>query len=165
MVLLKRKKKGKPINKNDKSLWYTLESNFKNLNGDEFEKIIAKLYRKKGYRVYKTPVGADQGVDLTARKGKMKIIIQAKNWQDKVGNTDVLKTAGARQMQNATYALVITSSGFTKSATEAIRNTPRIRGMGINGLKKEFKKYYRIKKPVEKKTIGSKIKTVFKKIT
>ena len=114
--------------------------------------------------MYKTPLGADQGVDLIARKGKRKIIIQAKNWQSKVSNTDILKTAGARQMQNATYALVITSSGFTKPATEAIRNTPRIRGMAISGLKKEFRKYYRIKKPVEKKTIGSKIKTIFKKI-
>jgi len=154
----------KSVNKNNKSLWYTLESDFKNLNGDEFERIIARLYRKKGYRVYKTPLGADQGVDLIARKGKRKIIIQAKNWQGKVSNTDILKTAGARQMQNATYALVITSSGFTKPATEAIRNTPRIRGMAISGLKKEFRKYYRIKKPVEKKTIGSKIKTIFKKI-
>ena len=162
--MLRRKRKGKHINKNEKSLWYTLESDFKNLNGDEFERIIAKLYRKKGYHVRKTPIGKDQGVDLIVRKGKLKIIIQAKNWQSKVSNTDILKTAGARQMQNATYALVITSSHFTKSATEAIRNTPRIRGMSINGLKKEFKKYYRIKKPAEKKTIGSKIKTIFKKI-
>jgi len=51
------------------------------------------------------------------------------------------------------------------TAAEAIRNTPRIRGMGIRGLKKEFMKFYRIKKPVEKKTVRSKIKNVFKKIT
>ena len=28
------------IDKTNKSLWYSLEVNFKNLNGDEFEKII-----------------------------------------------------------------------------------------------------------------------------
>ncbi len=32
------------------------------------------------------------------------------------------------------------------------------------GFPMNEKKYYRIKKPVEKKTIGSKIKTIFKKI-
>ena len=160
MGFLRRNK----INKDDKSLWNCFETNFKNLNGDEFERIIERLYRKKGYHVTKTPIGPDQGVDLIARKGKTKIVIQAKNWQGKVSNTAILKTAGARQMRNATYALVITSSHFTKPATEVIRNTPRIRGMAINGLKKEFRKYYRIKKPVEKETLRSKIKTIFKKI-
>ncbi len=55
------------IDKTNKSLWYCLETNFKNLDGHEFEQIIARLYRKKGFRVEQTPKGADQGVDLIAR--------------------------------------------------------------------------------------------------
>jgi len=142
------------INKNDKSFWYCLETNFKNLDGDEFEKIVAKLYQKRGFYVFKTPKGADQGVDLIARKGKTKIIIQTKNWRGKVSNTDILKTAGARQMFHAKYALVITSSHFTESAKRAIRNTPNIRGMEIDGLKRQFRKYFVIKKPPKESLIG-----------
>jgi len=159
--MLRRKKK--EINKDDKSLWYTLEVDFKNLTGDEFEEILVKLYRKKGFHVIKSKTGPDQGVDLMVRKGKRSILIQAKNLKQKVGNKVILETAGARQMQDATFALVICTSHFTKPATEVIRNTPRIRGMGINGLKREFKKYYIIKKPKQKKTNMSKITSIFKK--
>lgn len=90
------------IDTNDKSLWYCLETDFKNLDGDEFEKIVAKLYRKKGYRVTITPKGPDDGVDMIARRNNTKTIIQTKNWKGNVTNTDVLKTAGAREMHRPT---------------------------------------------------------------
>ncbi len=142
------------IDKTNKSLWYCLETNFKNLDGHEFEQIIARLYRKKGYRVYQTPKGADQGVDLIAKKGKITIIIQTKNWKNKVTNTDVLKTSGARQMQRAKYSMIITSSTFTPSAKEAIQKSPRIRGTEIEGLKRQFRRYFAITKPVKKSRIA-----------
>lgn len=141
------------IDKTNKSLWYCLETNFKNLDGDEFEKIVARLYRKKGYRVEQTPKGADQGVDLIAKKGRITIIIQTKNWKNKVTNTDVLKTSGARQMQRAKYSMIITSSTFTPSAKEAIQSSPRIRGTEIEGLKRQFRRYFVIRKPVKKSRI------------
>jgi len=141
------------IDKTNKSLWYCLETNFKNLDGHEFEQIIARLYRKKGYRVEQTPKGADQGVDLIAKKGRITIIIQTKNWKNKVTNTDVLKTSGARQMQRAKYSMIITSSTFTPSAKEAIQRSPRIRGTEIEGLKRQFRRYFVITKPVKKSRI------------
>jgi len=130
-------------NKTSDNLQYTLDSDFKNLSGDEFEEIVGKLYNRKGYRVTKTPIGPDQGVDLIARKGSEKIVIQAKNWKNNVSNTDILKTAGARQMQKANSAVVVTSSKFTKSAIEALRHTPKIKGIDIDELKKEFYKNFR----------------------
>ncbi len=148
------------IDKKNKSLWYCLETNFKNLDGHEFEQIIGKLYRKKGYYVIQTPKGADQGVDLIAKKGRITVIIQTKNWKNKVTNTDVLKTSGARQMFHANYSMIITSSTFTPSAKEAIQRSPRIRGMDIVGLQKQFRRYFVIKKPEEKSTIAT-IKEIF----
>lgn len=156
-------KKKKSVNMNDKSLWYSLQSNFKNLTGDEFEELIARLYRKKGFRVYKTPKGPDDGVDLIVRKGITSIVIQCKNWEQKVGNGDVLKTAGARQLKNATYALVITSSQFTEPAKVVLKKTPKIRGMAINGLKREFRRNFKIVKPVQKKSTLTKLGEFFRK--
>tara|TARA_B110000467_G_scaffold161914_1_gene183968 strand:- start:107 stop:1768 length:1662 start_codon:yes stop_codon:yes gene_type:complete len=130
-----------------KDLEKTLNHNFKNISGDQFEELIAELYRKKGYVVKKTPIGPDQGVDLFLTKkrwvGQKRIIIQAKNWRDSVGNTDVLKTAGARQMHKASSAIVITSSHFTPSALKALNNTPHITGIEIEELKREFRKYFK----------------------
>ena len=100
------------IDKTNKDLWYCLEVNFKNLTGDEFEKKIASLYRKKGYYVTQTPPGKDQGVDLIAKRDNMVIIIQTKNWKSKVTNTHVLKTSGARQMFHANYAMLIRLSQY-----------------------------------------------------
>ncbi len=145
------------IDKTNKSLWYCLETNFKNLDGDEFEKIIDRLYRKKGFHVVQTPKGPDQGVDLIAKKGRITVIIQTKNWKNKVTNTNILKTSGARQMFHANYAMIITSSTFTTSAKEAIQKSPRIRGMEIDGLKRQFRKYFVITKPVKKPTTIEKI--------
>jgi len=113
------------------------------LDGEQFEEIIGNLYRKKGYHVTKTPKGPDQGVDLIIKRGSEKIIIQAKNWRNNVSNTDILKTAGARQMHKATSAIVITSSRFTKSAVEALQRTPKIQGIDIDALKKEFYKNFK----------------------
>ena len=157
MVFTRNKNK---IDRDNKELWYSLEVDFKNLDGDEFEKLLGALYQRKGFNVIKTPKGADYGVDLLVRKGKTTIIIQAKNWKGKVSNTDILKTAGARQMYNATYALVITSSHFTESAKKAIKNTPRIRGMEIEGIKRQIKEHFKkeSRKP-KKESFVEKIKS------
>ena len=149
------------IDKTNKSLWYCLETNFKNLDGHEFEQIIARLYRKKGFRVEQTPKGADHGLDLIAKKGRITVIVQTKNWKNKVSNTDVLKTSGARQMFHANYSMIITSSTFTTSAKEAIQKSPRIRGIEIDGLKRQFRKYFVITKPVKKQTTIEKITGIF----
>ena len=148
------------IDKTNKSLWYCLETDFKNLDGREFEQIVARLYRKKGFRVKQTPKGPDQGVDLIAKKGRVTVIVQTKNWKNKVSNTDVLKTSGARQMFHANYSMIITSSTFTSSAKEVIQKSPRIRGMEIIGLKRQFRKYFTITKPVKKPTTIEKITNI-----
>jgi restriction system protein len=131
-----------------KDLEKTLNQNFKNISGDEFEELIAELYRKKGYTVKKTPKGPDQGVDLFLTKkrwaGQNRIIVQAKNWTGHVGNGDVLKTAGARQMFNASSAIIIISSHFSPSALKALSNTPHISGIEVDELKREFRKYFKI---------------------
>ena len=65
-------------------------------------------------------------------------------------------------MFHAKYALVITSSHFTEAAKRAIRNTPNIRGMEIEELKRQFRFYFTIKKPHKeslKEKFGKKFKS------
>ena len=157
MVFPRNKNK---VDKDNKELWYSLENDFKNLDGDEFEKLLGALYQRKGFKVIKTPKGPDYGVDLLVRKGKTTVIIQAKNWTGKVSSDDILKTAGARQMHNASYAMVITSSHFTESAKKAIKETPRIRGMEIEGVKRQIKEHFKkeSRKP-KKESFAEKIKS------
>ena len=145
--MILRKKKDL-VDKTNKSLWYSLEVDFKNLTGDEFEKLLGELYQRQGYHVTKSVPGADNGIDLMATRGNTSVIIQAKNWKGKVSNGDILKTSGARLMYNANYAMVITSSHFTDSAKNVIENSPRIRGMEIESLQKKVREYF--KKEIKK---------------
>ena len=157
------RKKKDHVDENNKSLWYSLEVDFKNLTGDEFEKLLGELYQRQGYRVTKSIQGADNGIDLMATRGNTSVIIQAKNWKGKVSNGDILKTSGARLMYNANYAMVITSSHFTDSAKHVIENSPRIRGMEIESLQKKVREYF--KKEIKKPKEGTLITKIKNKIT
>ena len=63
-------------------------------------------------------------------------------------------------MFHANYSMIITSSTFTASAKEAIRKSPRIRGTEIEGLKRQFRKYFVITKPPKVSMIDA-IKEIF----
>jgi HJR/Mrr/RecB family endonuclease len=95
------------------------------MSGEEFEDLIAEVYRRDGYRVEKTPRTGDHGVDLMAMKDGKRLAIQCKRYgnENKVSNTDVLKLRGAKEMKNyrATELLLITTSKLTKKAIEACR--------------------------------------------
>lgn len=125
-----------------------------------FENITNDCFRL--FVISKTPQGPDGGIDLLASKGNITIGIQAKNWKNNVSNTHILKTAGARQMYNYSYAMVITSSNFTNSAKETIQKTPRIRGTEITGLKRQIQYYF--KKESKKSREISTIKKITNKI-
>lgn len=122
-----------------------LSNNFRDWDSRKFEELVADLYSKKGYRTRLTPEGPDQGIDVIAEKGRERIVIQAKCWKNNVSNTDVLKTAGARQMAKATKAVVITNSDFTSSAREAAKNIPDLELIDMDKLHDEIRKSFKIK--------------------
>ena len=87
-------------------------------DGYNFEKYVAKLYRKLGYRVEVTKKSGDQGADVIAYKDNLKYVIQAKFYNNPVGNKAVQEVVGAIGMYNADKGIVVTNSTFTKSAIE-----------------------------------------------
>jgi len=88
------------------------------MNGYEFEKFISKLFQKMGYKAYATQESNDQGVDVIAEKGNVKVAIQTKCYNGTVGNSAIQEIVAGMKYYEATKAMVITNSTFTKSAIE-----------------------------------------------
>ena len=105
-------RKGKPIE----------SGNTGNMSGIDFENHIAQLLKLNGFdKVSGTPKTGDQGADLIAKRGGKTIVIQAKRYQNSVGNKAVQEVVGAINFYNGDEGWVITNSSFTKSARELAR--------------------------------------------
>ena len=102
---------------------YRLESTMAEIDrmtGIEFERFLAKLFRRQGYRT--THVGSrggDFGADLIVQKNKLKIAVQAKNYDtSRVGNDAVQQAVAGASFYNCKAAIVVTNSTFTKAARQ-----------------------------------------------
>ncbi len=89
-----------------------------NLDGFDFEEYLFYKLKKEGYSVKLTSNSHDYGADLVLKKGRKKIVIQAKRWKGNVGISAVQEVVGAKSYYKAKYAMVITNSGFTRSAKD-----------------------------------------------
>lgn len=97
----------------------TTANRFSKLSGSDFENLLHRLYEVMGYSVQDTGKTGDQGGDLIANKGQDRILIQAKCYKDwSVGNSAVQEAVAARNHYDCNKAMVITTSVFTKEATE-----------------------------------------------
>lgn len=88
------------------------------MSGFEFEKFISRLFQKMGYKSYTTQETNDQGVDVIAEKGDVRIAIQTKCYNGVVGNSAIQEIVAGMKYYDADKAMVITNSTFTKSAVE-----------------------------------------------
>ena len=87
--------------------------------GIEFEKKlieeISEVYPNA--RIEPTPKTGDQGADVIILIDGVKIVIQAKKYTGVVGNAAVQEVFAAKEYYEADYAMVVTSSRYTQSAT------------------------------------------------
>lgn len=88
------------------------------MDGYEFEDFLVRLFTTIGYDVESTKKGADQGADLFAERFGQKIVIQAKNYKDSVGNAAVQQALAAKSFYNCDDAMVVTNNYFTGSAKD-----------------------------------------------
>jgi restriction system protein len=94
-------------------------NSFSKLSGTDFEHLLYRLYETMGYSVLSNGKTGDQGGDLIATKNQERILIQAKCYKDwSVGNSAVQEAVAARNHYDCNKAMVITTSVFTKEATE-----------------------------------------------
>lgn len=93
------------------------------MSGADFESFLAQYFRKQGYRVEVTKASGDFGADLILRKGRKRIVVQAKRWTGTVGVSSVQEVVAARHYYRATEAMLITNSTLTRNAEKLAHGT------------------------------------------
>jgi len=98
------------------------EKFWKALDGKSFEREVAQLFKKQGYRVELTPATGDGGADIILTKGKSRIVIQCKAYASKVSVAVARELYAAQFDFNATGAILVALSGVTKPTFEYCRD-------------------------------------------
>ncbi len=96
-----------------------------NLGAQEFENLVANLFRRMGYEVRYTPNSSDEGIDLFLSKTNKKAIVQCKRYdQTKVGQPIVRDLYGAMFHEKADEAYLVTTGLFSQPAQQWARGKP-----------------------------------------
>jgi Holliday junction resolvase len=89
-----------------------------NLTPIEYEQYCASQLQLEGWAIKSTAVTGDQGADIVAESGAMRLIIQCKQYSQPVGNAAVQEVIAARIYYEGDVAMVVSNAPFTRSATE-----------------------------------------------
>ncbi|MDZ7697492.1 MAG: restriction endonuclease [Deltaproteobacteria bacterium] len=117
------------------SLQQTLASeimqSIKDCSPQFFERLVIDVLVKMGYGGSRKEAGqavgrrGDEGIDGIIKEDKLGldiIYIQAKRWEASVGRPEIQKFAGALQGQRARKGIFITTSTFSREATDYVKN-------------------------------------------
>ena len=91
-------------------------SNINYKKGLNFENLCFQKFQSQGWEVKQTPLSGDQGVDLIASIDNLRLCIQCKDHQKAIGNKAVQEVYAGKKYWSGTHAILISRSGFTKSA-------------------------------------------------
>ncbi len=91
---------------------------WKSLNGFQFEKEVAALYRKCGYDTTVTSATGDGGVDIILIKDGERIAVQCKHHAKAIGPHDIRALQGVVASSNYTKGIFVSLNGYTTSARE-----------------------------------------------
>lgn len=96
-----------------------------------FERLVVDLLVRMGYGGTRADAGevigksGDGGIDGTIKEDRLGldvIYLQAKRWENTVGRPDIQQFAGALQGQKARKGIFITTSNFSKAASDYARD-------------------------------------------
>ncbi len=87
------------------------------LSPADFEAYVARLFRRKGYRVELRGRSGDNGVDLMVRNRQgRKAIVQCKRYRNNVGPDTIRELYGTLVHEQVAHAFLVTTAGISKSA-------------------------------------------------
>lgn len=93
---------------------------------DGFERLVVDLLEKMGYgkgtTVGKTGDGGIDGIINQDTLGLEKVYIQAKRWQNQVGEPEIRNFSGSLDAKGASKGVFVTTSTFSNSAAQTARN-------------------------------------------
>ena len=98
----------------------------RNYKGHGLARIVEAILKAKGFTVFRSPKGADHGVDLLASSGSLgfaspKIGVQVKSTEDAVERVVLDQLIGTMANVGAEYGLLVSWGGFKSSI---IRDIP-----------------------------------------
>ena len=89
------------------------------LDGREFEELLARIFRRRGWRVEITSGGKDFGADLILTKRRRRVAVQAKHLTSRnAGNEAVQQAIAGASYYECDRAMVVTTAQFTDSAVK-----------------------------------------------
>jgi restriction system protein len=93
------------------------------LSWREFEDLVAEFFRRKGFSVeQRGRKASDGGVDLVARIGEDRYLVQCKHWRvQRVGVAVVRALCRAAEAEGAAGVFVVTSGSFTDEARQFVQ--------------------------------------------
>jgi restriction system protein len=116
------------------ALAHDLLEAIKNGTPAAFEQVVVDLLVAMGYGGSVEDAGkvvgksGDGGIDGIIKQDKLgldAIYVQAKRWKDAVGSPEVMKFSGSLTKRHANRGVVITTSTFTKDASEFVEAMPQ----------------------------------------
>tara|TARA_B100000674_G_scaffold288426_1_gene238937 strand:- start:396 stop:1256 length:861 start_codon:yes stop_codon:yes gene_type:complete len=115
---------------------YKNNKNFNNKKGIAFENECKQILISKGWKVEETPKSGDQGIDLIASVEKYRLCIQCKDHKNAIGNKAVQEVTAGKQYWNGTHAILVSQSGYTKSAYKlaAANNVLLVSTLELNNI-------------------------------
>ena len=95
---------------------------FDKLDGTAFEKFVADLLTRRGYRVRHTGKSGDLGVDLIAEKAPYRFAVQVKRQTNPVSRHAVSDAVAGKAHYNCNAAMVVTNNLFSQGAHDLAKS-------------------------------------------
>ena len=94
----------------------------KDISSDSFERLVVRLLERMGYGEGKVVGGSgDEGIDGIINQdplGLEKVYIQAKRWQNQIGEPQIRNFSGSLEAKGASKGVFITTSTFSSTARQ-----------------------------------------------
>lgn len=119
---------------NEFNEWIRTKADYwKGLSGLDFERELAKLLEKSGFRVELTKASADGGVDIVAWAQGRRIAVQCKRYKKKVGVGAIRELYGVVQADGYDMGILAVTSDVTKGVSDFVEGKP-LKVMGLDSI-------------------------------
>ena len=96
---------------------------YDSMSPTDFEHYCARQLAEVGWIANPTKQSGDQGVDVIAEKGDLRVVLQCKLYSQPVGNGAVQEIVAGKLHEGANHACVVTNSTFTPQAQRLASTT------------------------------------------
>lgn len=116
------KPKKKTVTENDTPHTLSPIERIDRMTGEQFEIFMENFFRKQGFKVTRTPLSGDYGIDLIIENDFSKIGVQAKRYSEKVSLSAVQEVIGGLRHYGLSSGMVVTNSTFQASAIQLAKD-------------------------------------------